>query len=152
MEKVVASASLQEDAIGRELVNHLDDNEHALSLQAAVLYYDFPIFRDYDDDIYKASILILSPRHGLIAIYQANLAGATDPAQRLGEADEALSQFEALLFSRLIKSPKLRKNRRELQFPISGCLYMSLIHRAAPVPLLISNIRFVHPSVVLRSS
>jgi superfamily I DNA and RNA helicase len=111
MEKVVASVSLQQDAIGRELVDYPDNNQHDLLLQTAVLYYDFPIFRDYDDDIYKASILILSSYHGLIAIYQANLTGVTDSPEYLGETDDALSQFEALLFSRLIKSPKASKKQ-----------------------------------------
>jgi superfamily I DNA and RNA helicase len=124
MEKVVASATLQQDPLGRELIDYLDTSEAPLHLNGAVLYYDFPIFRDYDDDLYKASLLLVSPRHGLVAIHVANLTGHTDPADYLSDADVALSQFEALLFSRLIKSPKLRQTRQGLRFPINPCLYV----------------------------
>ncbi len=124
MEKVITHPRYTQDASARELVEHLDRQQRALGLEDAVVYYDFPVFQDYDDAIHRPNIMILSPQHGLIVI---QLVAATGPAaldERLEAEDEELEEFYSLLFSRLIKSKQLRESRTRLNITFVAYLFL----------------------------
>src|SRR6185295_15058755 len=124
MEKLISSRRYLTDHIARGLFEAFDSKEGELALTESIFYYDFPSFRDYDDDSYRPNALILSPRHGIIAF---NFCDAESAKKGGGStiiaADENLSQFFSILFGRLIKSRLLRRTRNELAFQFSAMIY-----------------------------
>jgi superfamily I DNA and RNA helicase len=124
MEKLISNKRYLTDHIARTLLEALESKASEISLAEAIFYYDFPSFRDYEDDSCRANALLLSPRHGIVAFNfcDAELArkGGTSA---LVAADETLSQFFSILFGRLIKSRLLRRGRNELAFPFNALVY-----------------------------
>jgi len=124
MEKLISSSRYTSDHLARPFLESLEPKQQELGLAEAVFYYDFPSFRDYEDDAYRPSVMLLSPEHGVIAL---NLCDA-DVVTKSGTgsllaADESLSQFFSILYGRLIKSRLLRRSRTDLAFPFNGLLY-----------------------------
>ena len=53
MEKLISSAQYTTDHLARPLLEALEAREVSMNLSEAVFYYDFPSFRDYEDDAYR---------------------------------------------------------------------------------------------------
>lgn len=124
MEKLISNKRYLSDPVARALVESLDRKENELSLSNAVFYYDFPSFRDYEDDACRPNALILSPNHGVLALNFCDAESAKkENGKALVLADEGLTQFFSILFGRLIKSRLLRRGRNELAFPFNAILY-----------------------------
>jgi superfamily I DNA and RNA helicase len=123
METVVASARLKSDPDSNVLIRRLKDRQVDFAISEAVIYYDFPTFRDYEDDSFRPDVMVLSKNHGVIAfklILQEDLDQGDEHVQAI---DENLTQFNSLLFSRMVKSKTLRAGKRELIFPIETVAY-----------------------------
>lgn len=124
MEKIISSPHFSSDYPAKNFLDLLIENESQYKLENAVFYYAFPSFRDYEDELYRSNILILSPNHGVIAISLCESIPSTASSPRTLEShDESLSQFYSILFGRLIKSRLLRKTKTELLFPFKSLLY-----------------------------
>ena len=124
MEKLISSAQYTTDHLARPLLEALETQQERMDLSEAIFYYDFPSFRDYEDDAYRPSVMLLSPAHGVVAL---NLCDAdvirTTGTGLLLAADESLTQFFSILYGRLIKSRLLRRSKTTLAFPFSALLY-----------------------------
>lgn len=119
MEKVVSSARLKTDPVGRLLINYLQEHAEALELSQAVLYYDFPLFRDYDQVLYQPAVFILHPAKGAIVI------SVPDTAFDIARNDALLDEFHSQLYSKLLASKRLRSGRNSLKLPITTILYVT---------------------------
>ncbi len=98
--------------------------ETQLGLTEAIFYYDFPTFRDYEDEVYRPKVLLLTPIHGVVALYAVpEPSHGQYDRSTLQRADEELSQFFSILFGRLLKSRLLRKARNEFVLPFNALIY-----------------------------
>ncbi|RXE47296.1 DEAD/DEAH box helicase [Chromohalobacter israelensis] len=115
MEKIIAS-EIQPNGIDEEIISHLESNEKASNLKNSIIYYGFPVFRDYEGKPVKTKFLILSKRHGVILIQ-------TSSKFELEEDDENLSQTYSFIEAALKKSKAIRINKRELSISLDGYLF-----------------------------
>ena len=67
MEKLISTKRYLSDPIARTLLEAFDSRANELSLSEAIFYYDFPSFRDYDDDSCRPGALLLSGSSGRFA-------------------------------------------------------------------------------------
>jgi len=118
MEKLISSKRFLSDPTARNFLERIESKENHLKLSTSVFYYDFPTFRDYEDESCKANALILSPIYGILAFSFCRSDAAKNESSLLLSADEALSQFFSILFGRLLKSRLLRRSRDELAFSL----------------------------------
>lgn len=119
MERTFASAKLSGDIQAKALIDSLSGLERDLSVESGIVYYDFPLFRDSNDDLHRAQVLLASRSHGLQIF--AIAPGRSSPDALLG-LDNDLSQLESVIFGKCLQSRRLRKSQRELAFPLSGFL------------------------------
>jgi superfamily I DNA and RNA helicase len=115
---LITSDRISSDPIGREFIEHVQREARRLRLDDAAVYYDFPIFSDYETVAHRPDALVVSPYHGVIAIRFVNGADTAQLAA-LAPIDESLGQFCSILIGRLLKSRILRKSLSLLLFPVS---------------------------------
>lgn len=118
MEKVISSTRLKSDPLARGIIDYLSSQENKLNLEDSVLYYDFPIFRDYEERLYQPSLLLLDKNRG---IYIIRVAGT---ALEIEKEDILLGELHSLLYAKLLNSKQLRKNRSSLKIEINSLLYL----------------------------
>lgn len=121
---LVTTERLQEDPLGRELIESLKNSESAISSSPSALYYDFPVYSDYDGADHKPDILVLSQSCGIIAIRVITAVQAErDSTSGLLAVDESLNQFCSILIGRLLKSKTLRKSRSQLSLNVTPVIF-----------------------------
>lgn len=127
MEKIIASGKILTDRRTKNLIDHIDKNNVDLGLEQGVLYYNFPIFQDYEDDIFIAQILILSPNHGVIIVSLDHDEIAGDINDYINAEEESIEHYYGLIYSRLFQSKILKKGRK-LLFNINSILVNTSIN------------------------
>lgn len=138
MDRRIASPELRSDAGSRRLIETIDRICTPEEFPDAIVYYDFPMFRDDRDDLLRSQTLLVAPNLGLIFFSSGPFSDA-DAAEELQASDEKLGQLFALSFGRLIRNQKLRKNRNELVVGMRTCIYAPGLD-VAGVPELESDI------------
>lgn len=124
MQKNILSQSFYSDQASKNLVKYLTDNEEKLKIEDSILYYNFPVFKNFDEGIQYPSVMLISPVYG-IHIFQCELKAKRDlNLDKLIEIDRDLSQIYSFVFSKLIKNKHLRKVRNNLIFNISAAIYL----------------------------
>lgn len=103
------------DASARLLIDHLVAQQAALKLDSAVVFYNFPLFRE-DERLLVAELVIASPNHGVLLISTAPYG--------LGPAQERLEGAFSQIFSRLVKYPRLRSGRARLKFGLDAFVWL----------------------------
>ncbi|MBT9100547.1 DEAD/DEAH box helicase [Methylovulum psychrotolerans] len=111
--------AFRNDQAASFLLNHFRDNEDALNLSNASIFCNFPLFRE-ENDVLSVKFAIISPSHGVILISTPDNNKAKYDYIRK-ELDSTFSQ----VFSRLIKYPKLRKNKITLDFNLDSFLFLA---------------------------
>lgn len=118
MEKIIAT-ELSPGGLDNTILDYLEENQELLNLKESILYFGFPVFKDYDEFSVKSKFAILSPFHGLILIYTTN-------NHSISSDDEKLEQLFSFIDGALKKSKILRLNKRELHIPLDSYLYSSI--------------------------
>lgn len=108
-------SAIRADASARQVIEHLQANQVQMGLQDAVVFYNFPLFRE-EEKLLVAELVIASPQHG-VALISTAPNGASADTDRL---DGAFNQ----IFSRLIKYPRLRVGRAKLKFQVDAFIWM----------------------------
>ncbi|MGJ1439105.1 DEAD/DEAH box helicase [Sphingobacterium siyangense] len=104
----------QKDPFSFGLINHLKTNEKILDLANSFLYYDFPIYKDFDGDFLASKILLVSKNHGVILVSNSN---------KLELDYEELEQLHSIIFSRLLRNRNLRKTTTSLRFELNSIFF-----------------------------
>lgn len=118
MERVVSSDKLKRDFAARGVIDYLVQNSIALKLTNSILYYDFPVFRDYEEALYRPSLLLLDKKKGIVLI---RICGTEI---EIPHEDELLGELHSLLNAKLLNSKRLRKSRTSLKLDIRSFLYI----------------------------
>lgn len=108
-------------------IDYLSTNESGLSLVDSNLYYDFPVFKDFDGDLLVTQILILSRRHGILLVTFSN--GDSFPQDE--DFYNNIEQLHSVIFSRLLRNKALRKTKTELLFPINSVIFNNSLSKDA---------------------
>src|SRR5713226_7079551 len=117
---LITTDRISKDPIGREFIEHLERDAQGLGLDDAALYYDFPIFSDYETVSHRPDALLASRRHGVVAIRFVDGSDFTQmDTAALVSVDESLGQFCSILIGRLLKSRLLRRSLSVLRFPVN---------------------------------
>jgi superfamily I DNA and RNA helicase len=105
-------------------INHIKSVEGQLKLTESNLYYDFPIFKDFDGDILISQLLVVSKKYGILAISfddSESIEGLVKQENFFNE----IEQLHSIIFSRLLRNKILRKSKTALIFPISSFIFNS---------------------------
>lgn len=124
LELNIASPRLRKDPTSEQLIGHLKDVESELRIDRGVVYYDFPLFRDADDVLYRSQLMLASRSHGLALFAPSDLTDRTCTHVELARVDDELSQLHSIVYGRLLKSRLLRASRQELLFKPLAAIYL----------------------------
>ncbi len=116
MEQIIAT-EIPPNGLDQSIIDYIVQNELMYSLESSILYYGFPIFRDYEDETVKSQIVLLSPNHGLILFHSSAV-------NLISDDDETLTEVYSFVEASLRKSKLLRKNRSQLSFHLEGFLFV----------------------------
>ncbi|WP_411975647.1 hypothetical protein [Sulfitobacter faviae] len=122
MEIIITTNRWKSDPNSRQLVEYLQENEDALSLGDAIIYYDFPSYADYDASTFRPDVLIFSPTLGFVAVRFLDATLFQRSNEGIEELDAALDDFVGNLHSRLVKSRMLRQGRTDTIVPINSVI------------------------------
>jgi superfamily I DNA and RNA helicase len=109
------------DPAAQTLLKFAETNSRALGLERAAVYYRFPIYKE-EESIVTTDVLIISPRHGVLAFGLCN-ATRTDVREQIEKCDDRLDQIFNHLFSRLVRYRSLRESKKELSFPLEAAIF-----------------------------
>ena len=126
MNLIVSTDKYYSDEISKELVEYLQGANQVL--EDAIVYYEYPIYMDVEEQAISPKILIISPYAGVLVLNCSPVSNVDE----VGNLDEETVQIETYLFSKFIKSKILRgKNKRELSFVLKSALYLPLAESIA---------------------
>lgn len=66
MNLIVSTDKYYSDEISKELVDYL--NNEKIDLNNAVVYYEYPIYMDIEDQALSPKILLISPNAGVLVL------------------------------------------------------------------------------------
>lgn len=120
MEMRIASPEFNKNDDAKELYRHMLQASVELNLDSPTFYYDFPLFRDDTNQLFRSKAVLASKSHGLILI------GIVDDPSDDGsftKSDKETSQIDAILYGKFLRSNILRRSKRALTFSISAIIY-----------------------------
>lgn len=101
------------------LLSAADSFAEELGLDDHVAFYDFPVFRDEHDELLRSQIAIIGPRAGVVLCASTT---ARDSRQLI-DCDERLDRVFNMLYSRMLRTKSLQKNRTELAVPFGAVIF-----------------------------
>jgi superfamily I DNA and RNA helicase len=107
--------AVRSDPNVRMLVEHIRTRQRELLLEDAVVFINFPLFRE-DEKLLVADLVLISPWHGVLLVGAVD----SDTDSSRGKLEGAFNQ----VFSRLVRYPRLRAGRARLRFPLDACVWM----------------------------
>ncbi|WP_154070868.1 DEAD/DEAH box helicase [Bradyrhizobium lablabi] len=122
---VISSLRYSSDALSKSIIEALQAAGPFQDDDTSVIYYDYPIYSDYDKSLYKPDICLWSANHGFFVIKNCDSVLIDLSATVLGQFDVELSDFASLLYSRFVKSRILRKSIQVLKFEITPIIYVN---------------------------
>lgn len=124
VEVVLTSDRFETDPIGREFAEIICGGDLEGQLSSGVLYYDFPTYADYEAVAYTPTALLLSPRHGIVAVRAiSQLELASGNLGDIHDIESSINQFCSILIGRLLKSRLLRRSVSSLRFEVRPLIY-----------------------------
>ncbi|GHE67751.1 DEAD/DEAH box helicase [Roseivirga thermotolerans] len=127
MELGITDKKLSHENLVNSLIKNLKSKEALYNLNYASLFNEFPIYKDLDEEIVIAQILIVSKSHGVILIHVDDSTSRDDFNEKESSIEEELDNLFSILFTRTLRNKKLRKSKRDLNFPINSIVYAPLI-------------------------
>ncbi|WP_297418878.1 ATP-binding domain-containing protein [Clostridium sp.] len=109
------------DDAAQMLVELLKKEE--FDLQEGIIYYNFPMFKEIDEDIIYPNLCVVSRKHGVILIITDNSCDREVNEEYITMMDDKLSQIYSLLSGKFMKSKELRENKKSLKFEISTVIF-----------------------------
>ncbi|MDE0621438.1 MAG: ATP-binding domain-containing protein [Bryobacterales bacterium] len=123
MERVFQATRFSRDPAAQSVVTYLDEQESDLGLLDAVLYYDFPLFRDTENELHRSYLLLASRSHGVVLVnVTASHDGPLD-VDDIRTKDDQIVQLYSIIFGMLLKSKVLRSGLREIKPSMTGILF-----------------------------
>ena len=99
MEMRIASPEFNKNDDAKELYRHMLQASEELELDSPTFYYDFPLFRDETNQLFRSKAVLASKSHGIILI------GIVDDPSNNGSftnSDTETSQIDAILYGKFL--------------------------------------------------
>ncbi len=122
MEANVNQNILNEDPTAKLLIGIISERQADLKLNGSFLYHEFPLFLSSENQATTVNVLIVSQNHGLI-IFQCDDTRSLDE-KKSEQLYERLEQVYSQIYSRLIRSKILKKDRTNLLIGIKTFLFL----------------------------
>jgi len=109
-------------SLDAQLLGHIEASADDNGMESAILFYDFPLYRDeLDGSLIKTPTLLLSRNHGVVLLTTSESVSSndTDLNEQIAEAERLIAH----IFSRLLKNPALRLGATKLNVPINAAIY-----------------------------
>lgn len=126
LEVVIPTFEFNNNPEAISFIDYLKTNAEKLKLDEATIYYNYPLFREFDEGVHAPSFFIISPFHGIVIMNFDKRDERTLNEKLMEEAIEDLDYIFSHILSKLIKIPSLRKkrSRSELQINMETLLYL----------------------------
>lgn len=105
------------------IVSYLADNAAKIGFENYSVYEDFPIYKDLDQKAVIVPAAVVSDKHGIVVFYTALDRSIRDLEANRNTYKEVLDEIYRLLYSKLVKNPKLSKGRNSLSITITTVIY-----------------------------
>ncbi|WP_347839004.1 ATP-binding domain-containing protein [uncultured Draconibacterium sp.] len=110
-----------------EFVNYLKRNQETLNISDANLYCDFPVYKDLDEEVIVAQLLIASKSHGLLLFYISDIINPSEFKDESENISNSLDNLYSTIFSRLLRNKELKESRNSIKIPIESIVFTPLI-------------------------
>lgn len=124
MERNVNETLLNNDTCAKALVDLIYENKEEFNLTESSLYHNFPLYRNDDDSITVARVMLVSKNHGIV-IFQC-----TDQSERTMTEDDAkrireeLEQMYSVIYAELVKSKLLRARATRINIQVLPSFFL----------------------------
>ena len=119
LETVIAT-ELHPSGLAQVLLSHLIDNEKKLNLENSVIYYGFPVFKDFNEQTIKTNFLLVSKKLGVVLLSTASKSLIEEEQKSL---DDTYSQVQSLLLKSTILRTLNGKKSRNLVFEVDAKIF-----------------------------
>ncbi|CZX74275.1 ATP-binding domain-containing protein [Enterobacter hormaechei subsp. steigerwaltii] len=113
------------------LLNELEA-EGRLILSDSELYFDFPLYKDDDDQLVISPLMLVSRLYGIIIFYLST-SNDRDVQQKILVEEDNLDNIYGQIFSRLVKQKNLRQTKKTLRISVESCIYAPHLTQAPTV-------------------
>lgn len=134
MEISVTENRLAKENLVNSLIKELKHRENELGLENSYLFNEFPVYKDLDEEIVIAQVLIISAKHGIILIQVDDSNEESLLLNKLRYIEDEIDNLDSILYTRLLKNKQLRHNKRDLLFPINTIIYTPLMEKTINLP------------------
>jgi len=122
VERNFASTAVKRDSNSRLLLEQLESLEAAQVLIDPAVYYDYPLFRDTDEVLYRSKLLLLTRSHGIRIFSVTDIPPSDITIADLRLIDDAAVQLHSIIFGKLVRSKLLRASAGVLRFPVRSAI------------------------------
>jgi superfamily I DNA and RNA helicase len=123
MQTIISSPRFNSDGASRSIVAFLQQSEFSED-EDFLIYYDYPIYSDYDRILYKPDLCIWAKSYGFFAVRVSSSILTQFSQSAIETCDAELAEFSSLLFSKFVKSKILRAGVQKIKFEIHPIIYV----------------------------
>lgn len=105
------------------LYDCLQSHEVELDLEGSQMYFDFPVYKELDEGILVAQVMVLSKRYGVLLFKVAQQTGVESFDAALSDEIANLNSLYSMVFTRLLRNDRLKTGRQSISVPISTIIY-----------------------------
>lgn len=140
--QIQITRKIDADPAAKMLLEYLVDNDRSLELTDAIVYYGYPRYRDADEELLVAKVLIASPKHGVAIFGTVNCSSHAD--DELALVDDATDALFGQLYGKLVANRRLRQGPRKLHFWMEEFIFAPFLDEApdpetTTVPVVVGN-------------
>lgn len=106
----------------KALVGLLQENEHKLNLEDAIVHHNFPLYLDHESSITRPDIMVVSKNYGVL-IFNCIESSKRTPYTLNNEILDNIVQIYSSIYAKLLKNKNLRKNPNQLRVQLKPILY-----------------------------
>lgn len=125
---MVMDLSINQDLLedfpsSKQLVAFLKE-EGSSRLNESVVYFNFPLYIDNDNNQQRSDILVVSKKHGILLFKTKAIDNAENINSIVNSEVDSFSQIYSLVFSKLIRSKLLQKNPTTLDVNFAPAVFL----------------------------
>ncbi len=120
-----------------QLISFLESNQGELNLSEANVYYNFPLYKDYDDNTVIVQIMVVSKYHGVIIVGTSN---EVKDHKELITIERDINNITGQILAKLIKNPNLKKSKMALLFDVETVIFAPLMENSSDSTIGETNI------------
>lgn len=105
------------------IVSFISGNAELLGLSQYSVYEDFPIYKDLDQKAVIVPAAVISDNHGVVVFFTALDRTIGDFEANCPAYKDTMDEIYRLLYSKLVKNPRLNSGRNSLSVQISTVIY-----------------------------